>query len=133
MKTEEEYTQWHDDGHEMTVEVCIEVNTGMPEGAAARKSTFTQVKVHCPEDSFCHRWAREHAAEHFCFVRNEIDAVGHWDFIEQMDTAELPEDWSSGFPIRLAWRDEGEDGLTWKPTKAALQQFFERTSGASVS
>jgi hypothetical protein len=102
VKTEEEYTQWHDDGHEMTVEVCIEVNTGMPEGAAARKSTFTQVKVHCPEDSFCHRWAREHAAEHFCFVRNEIDAVGHWDFIEQMDTAELPRTGVRASPS--AWR-----------------------------
>lgn len=114
MRTEEEYTQWHDDGHEMAVEICIEVNAGV------RKSAYTQVKVNCPEDSFCHRWAAEHDADYFCFVRNEIDAVGHWDFIEVMDTDELPDDWSSGFPIRIVWRDHGEDGLAWRPGKNGL-------------
>lgn len=127
--TEEEWREWHDDGHEMTVEVCVHVGSG-----SGRKYASTDVKVNCPEGSFCRRWQAEHQvpAEH-CFVEAEIEAVGHWDFIDVMDTSELPDDWSSGFPIRLVWRDQGEDGLTWRPTKTALQDFFERKHSPEVA
>jgi hypothetical protein len=126
--TEEEYTQWHDDGHEMTLEVCIGASSG------GRKYTSAQMKVHCPDGSFCRRWQAEHdvPVEH-CFVKTEIDAVGHWDFIEMMETEGLPEDWSSTFPIRLTWRDQGEDGITWRPSESPLTRFFERKASSDVA
>jgi hypothetical protein len=104
---------WHADGHKLTVKLGV-----WPDGK--RKSGTIRVEAECPPDSVCHRF-REQAGHRdgqpYCFVRGEIESFGPLDFLDaDLDAPDLPDDWSSRVDgLEIEWKDEGEDGIRWRP------------------
>lgn len=105
---------WQSDGHRLFLEAKLfEERNG-------RKWGMLVVRTECPENSTCRRWAADHNSTHTCMVQADIEATGSHDFIDgAIDATGLPADWSSVFPMRIEWKDEGEDGIRWRPVTGA--------------
>lgn len=107
---------WHADGH--TIDLFMDVFVG-----GTRNHGQLAGRITCPPDSVCRRWYEAHKAVEFhCFLQMELEAVGLYDLLDgSMDAKDLPSDWSSDFPITVEWRDEGEDGVYWRPVVATTE------------
>lgn len=130
--TEEEIDlmAWHADGHKLNL--GLDLFNGKD-----RNYAQVRVRVECPDDSVCHRWYTAHGTEppeHHCFVNLEIEAMGALDFLDgDFATDALPDDWSRwgpDFPIEIEWRDQGEDGVEWRPLYYAEATEPKRVDGA---
>lgn len=124
--------EWQADGHKITLELAVW--TGR---AGEQNGTVLRIVTECPEDSSCRRW-REQTVGHrdgqdaYCWVEGEIEGIGVHDFLDgDFEGATLPPDWSSlVHGLEIEWRDEGEDGIRWRPaatpTGAPTQGFSAR-------
>lgn len=122
-------TAWQNDGH------ILRVKMGTFTDRNGRKYGQLQAEITCPEGSSCRKWAAEHERDSVCLVNQELDAVSFYDFIDMgFDGAQsfLPPDWSQDFPLVMEWRDQGEDGIAWRPAPeqpraayAKLERFLD--------
>lgn len=112
MTDEIDWTAWHADGHQLDARVSVWRGKPLPAAPPRRPLGQLEVTVECPEDSVCRRTD----TVDYCFVRDNMQDVGFIDFIEMMNALDVPEDWSSRFPVVIEWRDQGEDGVEWRPT-----------------
>jgi hypothetical protein len=122
-----DWTAWHDDGHTLTLKVELWHPRQNPDAVKVKASGALAVEVACPEGSICQRHHRDSGKTGrpiYCWVRNEVEMMGPLDFIDSaLESAGLPDDWSSPVQgLEIEWRDQGEDGILWRPKGAAVEQ-----------
>lgn len=125
---------WQKDGHILRVKLGVFASpVGPREDNRTRHYGQLQAAITCPEGSTCRRWAADHSHDPICFVQQELEAISLYDFIDMaFEGTQLASDWSSDLPLVIEWRDQGEDGIAWRPAPeqprtayAKLERFLD--------
>lgn len=125
---------WQKDGHILRVKMGVFPSpVGPRESGNVRNYGQFKAEIQCPEGSACRQWAEAHSHDLICLVQQELEALGLYDFIDMaFSGVEVPADWSQDFPLVIEWRDQGEDGIAWRPAPeqpraayAKLERFLD--------